>query len=92
MDKYVRKNITMKAQDINTINDYLIKTNETFSSFLVKAALKYIDDQENMDLLEFLNNNCKYVSKAEQKDIDLMNINFSDTKGKEITLNDFLQD
>lgn len=92
MDKYVRKNITMKAQDINTINDYLIKTKETFSSFLVKAALKYIDDQENMDLLEFLNNNCKYVSKAEQKDIDLMNINFSDTKGKEITLNDFLQD
>lgn len=92
MDKYVRKNITMKAQDINTINDYLIKTNETFSSFLVKAALKYIDDQENMDLLEFLNNNCKYVSKAEQKDIDLMNIDFSDTKGKEITLNDFLQD
>lgn len=92
MDKYVRKNITMKAQDINTINDYLIKTKETFSSFLVKAALKYIDDQENMDLLEFLNNNCKYVSKAEQKDIDLMNIDFSDTKGKEITLNDFLQD
>lgn len=92
MDKYVRKNISMKTKDINTINDYLLKTNDTFSSFLVKAALKYIDDEENMDLYDFLDNNCKYVSKTEQKHIESLNIDYSDTNGKEITLNDFLQD
>ena len=91
MSKYIRKNITMKTEDINTINDYLIKTNENFSNFLVKAALKYISDQENMELLEFLNNNCEYVSKSEQKYLDSMNIDYSDINGKEITLDDFLQ-
>ena len=54
MNKYLRKNITMKTEDVDVINDYVQKTNDTFSNFLVKAALKYINDQDNMELLEFL--------------------------------------
>lgn len=81
----------MKIEDIDTINDYIQKTNDTFSNFLVKAALKYINDQDNLELLEFLNNNCEYVSDSEQKYLDSLNIDFSETEGKEISLDDFLQ-
>ena len=91
MNKYLRKNISMKIEDIDTINDYIQKTNDTFSNFLVKAALKYINDQDNLELLEFLNNNCEYVSDSEQNYLDSLDIVFSETNGKEITLDDFLQ-
>lgn len=91
MNKYLRKNITMKTEDVDTINDYVQKTNDTFSNFLVKAALKYINDQDNMELLEFLNNNCEYVSDNEQNYLDSLDIDFTETEGKEISLDDFLQ-
>ena len=91
MNKYLRKNISMKIEDIDTINDYIQKTNDTFSSFLVKAALKYINDQDNIELLEFLNNNCEYVSDNEQNYLDSLDIDFTETEGKEISLDDFLQ-
>ena len=91
MNKYLRKNITMKTEDVDVINDYVQKTNDTFSNFLVKAALKYINDQDNMELLEFLNNNCEYVSDNEQNYLDSLDIDFTETEGKEISLDDFLQ-
>ena len=91
MNKYLRKNITMKTEDVDTINDYVQKTNDTFSNFLVKAALKYINDQDNMELLEFLNNNCEYVSDNEQNYLDSLDVDFTETEGKEISLDDFLQ-
>ncbi len=43
-----------------------------------------------MDLLSFMQENCKYVTEEEQKEIDDMNIDFSDCSGKELSLDELL--
>lgn len=48
--------------------------------------------RNNMSLCEFLNANCEYVSKEEQKDIDELNIDYSEKDTEEMTLNELLQE
>lgn len=39
-----------------------------------------------MDLLTYLNDNCLYVSKKEQDEIDSMNIDYSNIDGEDFVL------
>ena len=92
MKKYVRKNITIEESKLDIINDYINKNNLSFSQFISDVSISYITNQENLDLLNFMNSNVSYVDDAEQKEIDALNIDYSDTNGKELSINEFLQD
>lgn len=87
----IRKNITLSVTAYETINNYAKKSGMSFSEFLRDTALNVIDKNENLELLEYINANCTYVDKYEQKEIEALNIDFSDLSGKELTLDELLQ-
>lgn len=86
----LRKNITVSENDYNIISEYAKKNGYTFSEFLRKSALNFIKRKNDMNLLEFLNENCRKVDEEEQKELESMNLDFADTSGKEIELKDVL--
>ena len=88
----VRKNITLSATAYETINDYAKKCGMSFSEFLRDTALKAIAKSENLSLLEYINENCTYMDKYEQEEIEALNIDFDNLSGKELNLDELLQD
>ena len=88
----VRKNITLSATAYETINDYAKKCGMSFSEFLRDTALKAIAKSENLSLLEYINVNCTYMDKHEQEEIEALNIDFDNLSGKELSLDELLQD
>ncbi len=88
----VRKNITLSATAYETINDYAKKCGMSFSEFLRDTALKAIAKSENLSLLEYINANCTYMDKYEQEEIEALNIDFDNLSGKELNLDELLQD
>ena len=50
----VRKNITLKEEEVIIFNDYCKKTGQTLSELLRKSALKFIKEVEEMDLAEYI--------------------------------------
>lgn len=87
----IRKNITLPLTTYEKINDYAKKSGMSFSEFLRDTALKAIIQKENLSLLEYINSTCSYMDKEEQKEIELMNIDYNNMSGKEITLDELLQ-
>lgn len=47
---------------------------------------------ENPSLLEYLNANCEYMDSSEQAEIEALNIDFDDLRGKELTSLDVNED
>ena len=88
----VRKNITLSVTAYETINDYAKKCGMSFSEFLRDTALKAIAKSENLSLLEYINENCTYMDKHEQEEIEALNIDFDNLSGKELSLDELLQD
>ncbi|MBD3948496.1 hypothetical protein I4Q36_09060 [Tuanshanicoccus lijuaniae] len=88
----VRKNITMPINTYETINNYAKKNGVTFSEFLRESALKIINQKEELSLLEYLQSNCEFMVKEEQEEIEALNIDFDDFSGKEMSLDELLQD
>ena len=87
----IRKNITLPADAYESISNYDRKCGMSFSEFLRVSALKEVVKGENRSLLDYLSERCSYVDDCEQKEIEAMNINFEDTDGKELTLDELLQ-
>lgn len=53
----------------------------------MKTVIKNIPlPNENLSLLEYFKINCSYVDEIEQKEIEDLNINFDDVRGKEINV------
>ena len=88
----IRKNITLPVTAYETINDYAKKCGMSFSEFLRDTALNAIAKSEDLSLLEYINANCVYVDKNEQEEIEALNIDFDDLSGKELNLDELLQD
>ena len=88
----IRKNITLPVTAYETINDYAKKCGMSFSEFLRDTALNAIAKIEDLSLLEYINANCVYVDKNEQEEIEALNIDFDDLSGKELNLDELLQD
>lgn len=89
--KTIRKNITLPVTAYETINDYAKKRGMSFSEFLRNTALAAIIKSENLSLLEYINENCSYLDRQEQEEIEALNIDFEDVSGKELTLDELLQ-
>ena len=88
----IRKNITLPVTAYETINDYAKKCGMSFAEFLRDTALKAIAKSENLSLLEYINTNCTYLDKNEQEEIEALNIDFDNLSGKELNLDELLQD
>lgn len=86
----IRKNITLPVTAYETINNYAQKCGMSFSEFLRETALKAIDQNEKLSLLEYLNKNCSYVDTQEQAEIEALELDFEQFDGKEITLDELL--
>lgn len=86
----VRKHISLKEDEYELIEKNARLLGLSFSEFLRKSALLFIQQKEELSLAEFLNKNCEYVSKEEQTEIDAMNIDYSDLDGEEININELL--
>lgn len=88
----IRKNITLPVKAYEIINDYAKKSGKSFSEFLRDTTLNAIIQSENLSLLEYINTNCSYMDSNEQKEIEELNIDFDNLSGKELTLDELLQD
>lgn len=86
----IRKHISLKADEYELINKNARLLGLSFSEFLRKSALLFIQQEEEQGLAEFLNKHCEAVSKEEEEEIRAMNINFDDLDGEEMDINDFL--
>ena len=92
MQTTLRKNITLSKDEYETISLFAKKQGLSFSEFLRTAALKVAKKSEDLDLLDFVTKNSEFVSAEEQKEFDKMNIDFNDIEGKELTIDEVLQD
>ena len=83
-DTMVRKTITIFNEDYEFIKKYANSINKSVSEVMRVFTIKQIEEEQNQNLLDFLNNNCTFVSQEEQADFDKMNIDFDDISGKEV--------
>lgn len=82
----VRTSITMSRDYYDTIKNYALKLNKTFSQAISELAIAKVNEIEQTELLNFLQNNCSFASADEQAEFDNMDLNLEDTKGKEIII------
>ena len=86
----VRKHISLKEDEYELIEKNARLLGVSFSEFLRKAALLFIEQKEELSLKEFLNKHCEYISKEEQAEIDSLKIDYSDLNGEEMNIDDLL--
>lgn len=86
----IRKSITLQENEYNTIKQYAKKVGLSFSEFLRKSSLSVIQQEEELGLKEFIHKHADFVSSEEQKQIDKLGIDYTNTKGKEVNINDFI--
>ena len=77
----LRKTITIFQGDYDIIKQYAYSVNQSFSEAIRTLSVKQIQQQENEDLLSFLNNNCKFIDEYEQKEIDSKNLDYTNLNG-----------
>ena len=83
-DTMVRKTITIFNEDYEFIKKYANSINKSVSEVMRVFTIKQIEEEQNQNLLDFLNNNCTFVSQEEQADFDKMDIDFDDISGTEV--------
>lgn len=90
----IRKNITMPEDDYETIKRFSQKLGLSFSEFLRTNALDFIKKSENLDLLDFLNEHCSFISEEEQMDLNAVlqnnHIDLNSSNGKQLSLDELL--
>lgn len=93
----LRKLITIPDNDFEKISNFAQKERISVSELLRKAAKYYIESQEELSLSEYIKENCGYVSKEEQKELnewikELKNDpEYNENDGSEITLDQIIQ-
>ena len=83
-DTMVRKTITIFNEDYEFIKKYANSINKSVSEVMRVFTIKQIEEEQNQNLLDFLNNNCTFVSQDEQADFDKMDIHFDAIGGTEV--------
>lgn len=88
----LRKNITINSDDFDVVNSFAKKIGMSFSELMRKAALHYVEEQENMDLADFLRANCPSVPADEEYELieALKNLD-EDDFGEEIDIEKYVQ-
>ena len=87
----VRKNITLNAEQFYTMERFAKKVGISFSQLVEKATYDYVQEQENLDLAEFLRANCNPVPKEEENEIiEVLKEYDKNDPGRELTLEEIL--
>lgn len=88
----VRKNITLTKKQADEIERFTRLNGISVSEFLRNTAIKEIRRINNLDLLNYLKENCDYVSDEEQKEINKLNLDdFKKEDCRELSINEILQ-
>jgi len=87
-----RHNILFSDEDWLLITDKAKELKISASELIRKTVIKEIKHQEEIDLLNYINQNCGFASEKEEKDIMkiLKDVDPED-EGVELTLEDILQ-
>ncbi|MBP9478128.1 MAG: CopG family transcriptional regulator [Sebaldella sp.] len=92
----LRKLITIPDSDFEKMSNFAQKERISFSELIRKATTTYIEDQEKMNLSEYLKAHCDTVSEEEEKEIlqmleELRNDpEYDENVGSELTLEQIL--
>jgi len=87
----IRKNITLNAEQFYFIEKFAKKVGIPFSQLVEKATYDYVQNQEKLDLAEFLRANCKPVPKNEENEIiEALKEYDENDPGRELTLEELL--
>ena len=88
----LRKNITISSDDFQIASMFAKKSGLSFSELVRKATMKYVEEQENLDLARFLRENCPSVPEDEEYEIiEVLNNRDKQDEGEEINLEKFIQ-
>lgn len=66
----LRKNITINSDDFQIVSMFAKKSRISFSELVRKATMKYVEEQENLDLAKFLRKN--YLSVPEDEEYEIV--------------------
>lgn len=87
----IRKNITLTVEQNNMIEKAAKIKGVSFSEFLRNSAINEIKRQNDLDLAEFLRDNCKNASDEEQKEFESMDFDsYNLDEFEELSLDELL--
>ena len=87
----IRKNITLTVEQNNMIEKAAKIKGVSFSEFLRNSAINEIKRQNDLDLVEFLRDNCKNASDEEQKEFESMDFDsYNLDEFEELSLDELL--
>ena len=65
----LRKNITINSDDFQIVSMFAKKSRISFSELVRKATMKYVEEQEKLDLSDFLRANYPFASDEEEAEL-----------------------
>lgn len=87
----LRKNISINSYDFYVLSSFAKKVGISFSELLRKAALKYVEEQEKLDLSDFLRANYPFASDEEETELtEILKTLDLEEPGKELSLEDII--
>ena len=87
----LRKNISINSDDFYVLSSFAKKVGISFSELVRKAALKYVEEQEKLDLSDFLRANYPFTSDKEETELaEILKTLDLEEKGEELSLADIL--
>ncbi|MDO5096004.1 MAG: hypothetical protein Q4D65_05525 [Peptostreptococcaceae bacterium] len=86
----VKKMIHLSESEAERISKHAHSLNKTFSQYVREIVLSQIDEDESLDLSEYLNKYCDYVSEKEQAEYEVMNLDKSGKDAVTISLEEVL--
>ena len=87
----LRKNISINSDDFYVLSSFAKKVGISFSELVRKATLKYVEEQEKLDLSDFLRANYPFASDKEETEVaEILKTLDLEEKGEELSLADIL--
>ena len=87
----LRKNISINSDDFYVLSSFAKKVGISFSELVRKAALKYVEEQEKLDLSDFLRANYPFASDEEETELtEILKTLDLKEPGKELSLEDII--
>ena len=87
----LRKNISINSDDFYVLSSFAKKADISFSELVRKATMKYVEEQEKLDLSDFLRANYPFASDEEEAELtEILKTLDLEEPGKELSLGDIL--
>ena len=89
----IRKSITIDEAEYEKLNNIAHREKISFSEVIRKAMNIYINQYEDISLVEYIKKNCEYVSDEEEKELLhwLDQSDFDSFEGSELSLEQIIK-